>query len=199
MKVIGLTGPSGSGKGWVCRLISQFGIPCIDTDAVYHQLLAPPSPCLDELSSTFGINILRNDGSLDRAALASIVFSDEAKLKLLNEVTHKYILGKTDSILEKYRVQGCIAAIVDAPALFESGYDKKCDFVITVTAPREKRIDRIIKRDALTEEAARKRIDAQKPDEFYSSHANYTVTNNGCDTILEQELNDILRREGLIV
>ena len=196
MKVIGLTGPSGVGKGWVCQYLSQFNIPSIDTDAVYHKLLVPPSPCLNELVTTFGQQILSN-GNLNRAALATIVFSDPQKLKQLNTITHKYILARTDVLLSTYREKGHPAAIVDAPALFESGYNVNCDFVITVLADKELRLKRIIKRDGISAQAAEKRLNAQKPDEFYSSRAKYTVVNNGDDTTLNQELLSILTKEGL--
>lgn len=196
MKVIGLTGPSGVGKGWVCRYLAQFNIPSIDTDAVYHELLIPPSPCLDELVMTFGSQILSN-GSLDRATLATIVFSDTQKLKQLNTITHKYILARTDVLLNMYREEGRQAAIVDAPALFESGYDANCDFVITVLADKGLRLKRIIARDGLSPHAAEKRLNAQKSDEFYSARAKYTVINNGNDAVLNRELLSILKKEGL--
>lgn len=198
MLIIGLTGPSGSGKGHVGKYLKEKNIPSIDTDAVYHALLIPPSECLDELTNVFGREILTSDGTLDRAALARIVFSDEEKLKTLNSVTHKYILARTDELLRGYAKDGYAAAIVDAPALFESGYDKKCDFVITVTAPRELRIKRIIKRDGLSQEAATRRIDAQKSDEFYSSRSKYTVINNEDDEAVKQ-IDSILEAEGLAV
>lgn len=197
MKIIGLTGPSGVGKGWVCKQLEQFNIPAIDTDAVYHSLLVPPSPCLDELVMTFGQQILSN-GELDRAALASIVFSDPQKLKRLNSITHKYILARTDVLLDMYRQKGHKAAIVDAPALFESGYDKNCDFVITVLADKDIRLKRIIKRDNISIQAAQNRINAQKSDEFYSSHAQYTLINNGNDKALNQDILSILKKEGLV-
>ncbi len=197
MKVIGLTGPSGVGKGWVCNYLAQFNIPSIDTDAVYHELLIPPSQCLDELVMTFGQQIL-NDGKLDRATLATIVFSDPQKLKLLNTITHKYILAQTDVLLNTYRREGRPAAIVDAPALFESEYDTNCDFVITVLADKELRLKRIIKRDGLSKQAAEKRLNAQKADEFYASRAKYTVINNGNDSLLSRDLLSILKKEGIV-
>ena len=197
MKVIGLTGPSGVGKGWVCKQLEQFNIPAIDTDAVYHSLLLPPSPCLDELVMTFGQQIL-NDGNLDRSALASIVFSDPQKLKCLNSITHKYILARTDVLLDMYRQRGHKAAIVDAPALFESGYDANCDLVITVLADKDLRLKRIIKRDNLSIQSAQSRINAQKSDEFYASRAKYTLINNGDDIALNQDILSILTKEGLV-
>ena len=196
MIIIGLTGPSGSGKGWVSKLLCKYGIPSIDTDEVYHELLVPPSPCLGDLVNAFGKDIL-TDGKLNRSVLASIVFTDPQKLKLLNEITHKYILGETNLRLQKYQNNGYQAAIVDAPALFESGYDKKCDFVIAVTAPRELRLKRILKRDSITPNEASRRIDAQPNDEFYVSQSKYAVCNNDNDVELAQSLRAILLQEGI--
>ena len=94
MTVIGLTGPSGSGKGKIAEILSEFGVRHIDADAVYHNILIPPSECLDELVEEFGYSILNAGGRLDRRALASVVFgeSNRDKLERLNKITHKYVL-----------------------------------------------------------------------------------------------------------
>lgn len=197
MIIIGLTGPSGSGKGWVSAILKKYNIPSIDTDAVYHDLLIPPSTCLDELCSVFGNGILQ-DGQLNRAALASIVFADKSKLEVLNKITHKYILDKTDMLLSEHEKSGCRAAIVDAPALYEAKYDEKCDFVIAVIAPKQLRLKRIMKRDNISEEAAQRRISAQHDDVFYTSKAKYTVVNDNNEEKLISGLCNILYSEGLL-
>ena len=197
MIIIGLTGPSGSGKGWVSAILKKYNIPSIDTDAVYHDLLIPPSACLDELCSVFGNGILQ-DGQLNRAALASIVFADKSKLEALNKITHKYILDKTDMLLSEHEKTGCRAAIVDAPALYEAKYDEKCDFVIAVIAPKQLRLKRIMKRDNISEEAAQRRISAQHDDAFYTSKAKYTVVNDNNEEKLISDLCNILCSEGLL-
>ena len=129
MKLIGLCGGSGSGKGAVCSLFNRLGIPSIDTDKVYHQLTSSPSDCLKALTDTFGESIIRPDGSLNRVKLANIVFADgaDSKRKALGRITHKYILERTDEIAAEYFNAGADFVIVDAPLLFESGYNKKCD------------------------------------------------------------------------
>ncbi len=197
MIIIGLTGPSGSGKGWVSAILKKYNIPSIDTDAVYHDLLIPPSPCLDELCVAFGNDILEN-GQLNRPALASIVFSNKEKLDLLNKITHKYVLNKADSLLSEYEKAGYRATIVDAPALYEAAYDQKCDFVIAVAASKQLRLKRIMRRDNITEEAALRRISAQHDDSFYSSRAKYTVTNDNNEEKLARDLHNILCSEGLL-
>lgn len=179
MIIIGLTGGSGAGKGCVAKYFSECGIETIDTDHVSRQVCQKGSDCLKELVSYFGDEILLPDGSLDRKRLAELAFSDETKHKMLNSITHKYILLMVDIWLETQKKDGKAAAIVDAPLLYESGFDNKCDKVIAVIADKEIRIARIIERDGITEEQAEIRLKNQHPSDFYSSKADYTITNNG--------------------
>ena len=178
MRIIGLCGGSGSGKGIVSSLFLEYGIPSIDTDALYREMTSFNSDCMQALIGEFGERISRSGGSLDRAVMASIVFSDSAKLKRLNTITHRFILNKTREILTQYRDEGRLAAIVDAPVLFESGFDAECDEVICVVAEAEIRLKRIMSRDGIDMDAAKKRVMAQKPDEELIARSNYVITNN---------------------
>ena len=200
--VIGLTGPSGSGKTAFCSLAGEFGIRSIDTDKVYHSLLIPPSPCLDELHAAFGSKIILSDGTLDRKRLASIVFDDrdkeKQKLSLLNSITHKYVLDRTEEMIADAEKDGARAVIVDAPALYESGFDKKCDFVVCLLADVNLRIDRITARDGITKDHAIMRIKGQKNDEFYSARADFTVINNGILENMRSDIQKILSYKGLL-
>ena len=200
--IIGLTGPSGAGKTSLCAIADGFGIKSIDTDAVYHSLLVPPSSCLDELVGEFGKEILLDDGRLDRASLAEIVFdkNDEEKLKLkrLGEITHKYVLDETRKIIRAATGRGERAIIVDAPALYESGFDSECDFVICLLADRELRLHRIADRDHISEARADMRISGQKGDSFYVSRADYTLENDGSIDGMRSALQKILSDRGLI-
>ena len=181
IKVIGLCGRSGSGKGYVCERFHSRGIPSIDTDKVYRDILGRrDSECLSELTLEFGEGILK-DGSLDRRALAQIVFAkgNEKKLERLNEISHKHILKETRSMIDEYSKKGVGAVIVDAPTFIESGFHRECDTVISIISPASLRIERIIARDGLTRERAEARILAQKPNEFYEKHSHYVLTNEG--------------------
>ena len=183
MKIIGLTGQSGAGKGLVASLFAELGIPSVDTDAVYHELLVPPSPCLDELRTEFGDSILKADGTLDRKAMASLVFepTDEAKTRRqrLNEITHRYVIERTFAIFAEYETQGCKAAIIDAPLLIEAGLHHRCNHVIAVLADREVRVGRLLQRDNLSFEQISARLDAQPDESFYLEHADSLIYNNG--------------------
>ena len=202
IKIIGLTGPSGAGKTTLCKIADGFGIKSIDTDAVYHSLLVPPSQCLDELVSEFGDKILRPDGKLDRPVLASIVFDendkDKEKLSRLGEITHKYVLEKARKIIKSADSRGERAIIVDAPALYESGFDKECDFVICLLADHDLRLHRIVDRDSISVEMAFARLGGQKDDVFYSERAEYTITNDSDPSEMKRDLSKILSSRGLI-
>ena len=137
MKVIGLCGGSGSGKGAVSRIFAEIGIPSIDTDAVYRRMTLSDSPCMRALAAEFGKEIINSLGGLDRARLASIVFNDPSRLKTLNKIAHSFILDETRRRLAEYSDEGFPAAVVDAPVLFESGFDKECDEIICVLADSE--------------------------------------------------------------
>lgn len=179
MLVIGLTGPTGAGKGAVSEIFAAHGIPVIDADAIYHQLLVPPSACLNELVYTFGPQILAPDGTLDRKALGAIVFSDEPLLLRLNSITHRYVMSSVKSKLEQLRRDEVRAAVFDAPQLFEAEADKLCHIIVSVLADKETRIERIMRRDGIDREAALRRISAQKSDDFFRKHSNYIIENNG--------------------
>lgn len=183
MRIIGLTGQSGAGKGAVASLFAEHGIPTVDADAVYHTLLIPPSPCLDELRTAFTDAILNADGTLNRPALAALVFAGthEAKDRLhrLNEITHRYVAEKILATMDDYAELGHKAAVIDAPLLIEAGLHHRCDCVIAVLADREIRIERLIQRDNLSAEQISARLDAQPDVSFYLEHADMVVFNNG--------------------
>ena len=194
--LIGLCGGSGSGKGAVCAIFGALGIPSVDTDKVYHDITSYRSECLIELAEAFGEQIIRADGTLDRARLADIVFTDGAGEKkiLLEKITHKHILAKTRQIARSYNEEGYESVIVDAPLLFESGFDKECDTLICVCADSEVRIERIIARDGISRERAQARISKQLPDSYLISKCDYCITNNGDLRQLELKVKNVYKK-----
>ena len=198
MLVIGLTGPTGAGKGAVATIFEGYGIPVINADRVYHELITPPSSCLQELVEIFGKDILLPDGSLNRRALASIVFSDPAARETLNTVTHRYVMEEIKTRMERLRREGVPVAALDAPQLFEAGAHKACGAVVSVLAERQTRLERIVARDSITPEAAMRRILAQKSDEFFKTHSDYIIENNGNIELLTPQVHRILAELGVI-
>ena len=176
--IIGLCGGSGSGKGAVGNIFSKHGFLVIDTDKVYRDITDNKSTCLDALVCEFGAKILDSKGMLDRKALGSIVFNDTKKLKKLNEISHAFILSHVRNTIKEAEKSNYVGVVVDAPLLYESGFDKECDTVVAVLSERENRIARIISRDSITREAAIKRIDTQISDSQLSEMADHIITNN---------------------
>lgn len=189
MKVVGLCGGSGSGKGTVALLFEEYGFKSIDTDRLYHEMTSYMSPCLLELIDAFGDGIVK-DGQLCRPTLREMVFKDTdntSALSLLNSITHKHIKIETEALLSKYECEGTLAVLIDAPLLFESGFDKMCSSVIAVVADSEIRLDRIIKRDGIARDEAEKRINSQISDSKLIEKSDYIIVNDGdLDTLRER-------------
>ena len=198
MLVIGLTGPTGAGKGEVASIFARHGIPVINADCVYHELITPPSSCLQELADVFGKGILLPDGSLDRRTLGGIVFNDPAARERLNTITHRYVMEEVKTRMERFRREGVPVAVFDAPQLFEAGAHKACGAVVSVLADRQLRLERIMARDNITAEAAMRRILAQKSDEFFKTHSDYIIENNGAAEALAPKVHHILEKLGVI-
>ena len=203
MKIIGLTGPSGAGKSTLCERFIELGIPCINTDKIYHSLTSAPSSCLDELKEKFGSTIINEDGSLNRRELAKIVFEGKNKdtnLSKLNSTTHKYVWEETNRLLTEYINSGKKAAVIDAPALFSSKiFIGACDFIISVICDKEVMIERIVARDNISREQALARINAQPCDDFFISNSDYYIPNCGTISDMNEQLQSIFEQEGILV
>ena len=181
MIIIGLCGSSGSGKGYVGDLFLKYGVARIDTDRVYREVCLLSEPCIRELTDYFGKGILVN-GRVDKRALANMVFEGEGsfeRLNKLNEITHKYIRKETDALIERYEKEGAKAVLVDAPVLFESGFDKMCHYTICVLSPIEEKIQRIISRDKITREKAFARLSSQMSEKELLEKCTYAIDHSG--------------------
>ena len=193
MKIIGLCGGSGSGKGTVSDIFGKYGVAAIDTDAVYHDITSASSPCVEELSLRFGNNVFLPNGGLNRRVLRDIVFADDSH-KLLDDlgaITHKHILAETKRLIEGYRSSGAPAVIIDAPLLFESRFSELCDFVIAVVADVDIRVSRIVARDGITVDLARRRIEAQISDAVLIERSDFVVYNDGSLEDLEAQVEKV--------
>ena len=165
--VIGLTGPTGSGKTTVADAWREQGAYIIDTDRLARKIVEVGSPCLKQLTHAFSPVILNDDGSLNRTMLATLAFASPDDAKRLNAITHPAIIELTKQEIEHAAENGYSAAVIDAPLLYEAHADALCDSIVAVTAPIEVRQRRIIERDHLTQEQAKQRMAAQQPDSFY--------------------------------
>ncbi|MBE6765400.1 MAG: dephospho-CoA kinase [Clostridia bacterium] len=176
--IIGVTGPTGAGKSTLRLAFQERGCCVIDTDSIAREIVEPGQPALDELAKEFGGDIIRSDGTLDRALLARRAFISKEKASRLNAITHPKIAENLARKVIAARKQG-LHAVIEAPLLFEARLDTRCDAVIAVMASRQVRINRIKFRDGLSAHAAHMRVNAQQDDEFYTSRTNYVIYNDG--------------------
>lgn len=183
--IIGLTGGSGTGKSSACAFFAEKGFLIADMDAISRKVCRKGEKCLAEIAEKFGNDILDENGELKRRALGDIVFNDEEKLKILNAVTHKYILEETVKIINE-NIDGNV--VLDAPLLFEAGLDAYCDKTVAVLSDRKVRIQRLVKRDNLTSEQIEARINSQPEDDFYIQRCDFTVYNNAAVEDLHKSL-----------
>ena len=183
--IVGLTGQTGAGKTTVCSYLRQCGIAVIDADIVAREQMNNNAELLSVLSREFSPDIVTKSGSLDRKKLAQLAFVDEKSVNKLNKLCHPIIIKAINEKIAELKKDNNII-VLDAPALFESGADKICDFIVAVIAPENVRLDRLVKRDNLTPSEAIKRIRIQKNDLFYTSKASYVIINDGdVDKLLE--------------
>lgn len=179
MRIIGITGPTGAGKSTVAKGLAGLGYDTIDADKLYHSMLIPPSECLDAIRGEFGDKIFTPNGELDRRALAAKVFSDPEALERLNATVLPIVIERMRAVIRELDQKGCEAVIIDAPTLIESGFAEECDFVLSVSAPEDIRIERIMKRDGIDESRARARVCGQKSDDFYRAASDAFLYDEG--------------------
>lgn len=172
---IGLTGPTGAGKGYVGEELKKRGFKIIDCDYYVRKAEEKGSPVLEELAAEFGDDIL-TDGELNRRLLAQRAFESKEKTDALNRIVHP-------KVIELCRQQADGLCVLDAPQLFEANAQDDCYKVITVVAPDEMRLERILKRDNLTARQAFIRMNAQFDNDYYIKRSDYVIYNDGRDII----------------
>lgn len=194
MKIIGLTGGTGSGKGFVSERLKARKAYVIDADAVAHEIIEKGRPAYKEIVDYFGSEILDEDGNIFRRKLGNIVFSDKDKLAFLNSCTHKYINMEIMRIIEEVKPQTNVysAVIIDAPLLAEAGLVDICDDIWVVYADSEVRVKRIMERDSISEEQARNRIASQRSWEEYKELGAVIIDNSSDDENVERQLDALL-------
>ena len=185
MRVLGITGPTGCGKTTLLHVIQAHGGYTVDCDALYYEMLRENAPMRAALVKAFG-EIFLPDGSLDRPKLGNRVFSDPAALARLNAIVYHHMGEKMRTLLAEQAGQSCPYFAIDAINLIESGLGKLCDTTVAVLAPKALRLARIIARDGISEDYARRRIDAQMPDKFYRASCDAVLENSGTAEAFQQ-------------
>jgi len=174
--MLGVTGNIASGKSTVTRILAELGAKVIDSDLVYRELVGIGRPLLRHLAERFGERIIAADGSLDRSALGRIVFQDPALLAELDRITHPAVIAEVDRRVSQID-HGVV--VLDAVKLIESGHVERCDAVWVVVADPDEQVTRLMIRNTVTEEEAKRRVAAQPPLPKKLTRADLVIDNNG--------------------
>lgn len=195
---IGLTGGIATGKSTAANLLVERGAILIDLDRIAREVVEPGQPALAQVVERFGQAVLREDGTLDRKKLGSIVFSDEAQRKALEEILHPAIRSvmKERMTLHESRNPDKLV-VVDVPLLFESKLESYFEQIMLVYVPRDEQLMRLMKRDSLSPEEAERRLAAQMNIEDKKARADIVIDNSGDIDRTEEQIDRWLRDRGL--
>lgn len=192
MRIIGITGNSGSGKSTVSKMISEnYEAKIIDADKIAKEMTMNNGEYLQAIKQTFGEDVIK-DNTLDRKKLADIVFSNKTEKEKLDSLTFQYVVRRIKEEIKKAQLKSDIKYIVlDVPLLFESKLNEVCNYTIGVTAPKIEKIKRICKRDKISEEKALQRLNSQPDDEFFIQKCDFIIQNMNNEKT-EEKVNEIM-------
>lgn len=194
-KIIGITGPTGSGKGVVSEILAEkLGCRVIDADSLVRDMYSSPGCLCEAVRECFGNEVMREDGTVDRERLSAVAFSSSDNLEKLNKSVLPIISREVLGIMHESKKP----IILDAPTLFESGLDKYCDIVIGVIAHRDSRLKRILSRDNIAYAKGKNRIDSQKSDEFYIERCDKIILNDGSFEQVREKVQKLIEERGLV-
>lgn len=180
MRILGVTGGTGSGKTVVCRILKEHGGKIIDADKITRKLQEPGQIVYEEIKEHFGNEVILPDGNIDRKKLGNIIFSDKTKRGILNSIVHTRVSQEIKKRIAKYEEAGDAEfAVLDVPIPVEEGFFDTADCIWAVIANNDIRIARIMKRMGITEREAESRVAAQMSNREYEDIADVTILNEG--------------------
>ena len=189
--IIGLTGSIASGKSTIAEMIQAYDIPIVDGDIIARQVVEKGTPTLQKIVEAFGEVILTEDGELNRPKLGEMIFSNEQKRQQLNSIVHPAIREEMLRKRDAYVAEGK-HVVMDIPLLFESKLQHFVEKILVVTVSKEVQLERLMKRNKLTEEAAKMRIASQLPLSEKEAGADAVIYNNGTIEQSREQLRTIL-------
>jgi dephospho-CoA kinase len=191
MFLVGLTGNIGSGKSTVAQLLSERGATIIDADVLARRAVESGTEAHRAIAERWGTSILSADGTLDRAALRRIVFSDPAELEQLNAMVHPEVERMRGELVERARQRGDRLVVCDIPLLFERRMTEAFERIVLVDAPRPVRLERLVRERGLRETEAMDMIVAQMPAELKRARADFVIDNDSSLTALDQRVAEV--------
>jgi len=191
-KIIGIVGGIGSGKSTAAAEFEKLGCAVISADAIVHKLLEEDKKIIMQIKDAFGAEVITKKGVVNRSRLAKRVFSSEENVRKINEIIHPAVFEKCQELIEKYKSDAKVKAIVlDMPLLVETGWDKQCDAVVFVDCPEAKRKAHAEKRGLDWEKIVKIRENFQISLDIKLKTAKYIVYNNSDLSVLTEQVKRI--------
>jgi dephospho-CoA kinase len=190
--VLGLTGSIGMGKSTAAAMVRRLGVPLFDADLVVHRLLAPSGAAVPAVSAVFP-GVATEDGGIDRALLGQRVFTNPAALRRLEEILHPMVAAAEKRFLARLRARREPLAVLDIPLLFETGAERRCDYVLVVSAPALVQRQRVMRRPGMTEIRLNAILRKQMPDHRKRQRADFVVPTGASRGLTLRRLKSIVR------
>jgi dephospho-CoA kinase len=172
--VLGLTGSIGMGKSTAAAMLRRLGVPLFDADLAVHRLLAPSGAAVSAVSAAFP-GVETDAGGIDRALLGQRVFTDRAALRRLEAILHPMVAAEEKRFLARSRARRVPLVVLDIPLLFETGAERRCDYVLVVSASALVQRQRVMRRPGMTEIRLNAVLRKQMPDHRKRQHADFVV------------------------
>ncbi|NLZ38902.1 MAG: dephospho-CoA kinase [Firmicutes bacterium] len=192
--IVGITGGIATGKSTVTALLAQKGAYLIDTDVLAREIVEPGQAAYQKILQHFGRDILLHDGQINRKKLGNMVFNDQEKRKLLEQITHPEIRRLMYKHLQTAKRQGVPIVVVEIPLLFETDFYKDVDLTVVVAAAAEQQLSRLMAREDLSKEQAQKRLAAQMPLEKKIKLADFVIDNGGTIAETKRQVEKLWQR-----
>jgi dephospho-CoA kinase len=191
--IIGLTGSIATGKSTVANMLKDYGLPIVDADEVARQVVEPGSETLAKIAEAFGVEVIKEDGTMDREKVGAIIFHQPEKRQVLNSIIHPAIRSEMLRQRDEYVANGAANVVMDIPLLFESKLQHFVEKILVVSVQEETQLARLMERNGFSEEEARVRISTQLPISVKVAGADAVVYNDGTIESSKEQLDVILR------
>jgi dephospho-CoA kinase len=190
--VLGLTGSIGMGKSTAAAMLRRLGVPLFDADLAVHRLLAPSGAAVRAVSAAFP-GVATVAGDIDRVLLGQRVFTNPAALRRLEEILHPMVAAEEKRFLARLRARREALAVLDIPLLFETGAERRCDYVLVVSAPAVVQRQRVMRRPGMTEIRLDAILRKQLPDYRKRQRADFVVPTGAGRNVTLRRLKTIVR------
>lgn len=191
MLKVALTGGIATGKSYVLVRLKERGVATIDADDIVHEAFGPGTPITSTIAETFGAGFLRPDGSIDRKRLGVAVFNDPDARRQIEAIVHPFVYT---TILAWFDALDRPMGVASIPLLYETGREEDFDCVVVTVCPPDVQLQRLLRRDRMSEEEARQRIDAQMPAEEKAARGDFVIRTEGAMADTDRQVDDLVAR-----